>query len=739
MRVLLIRPPATYIEGAMGPCVSMPLGLAYIASYLLNNSNHDIRIYDCLAQSKFAGVFTKSPFDKHMHFGAPWEEVAERISEYKPNIIGISNNFTIHYKDAIKTAEIAKEIDNKILTVVGGPHASVCPESFFKKTGKIDVVCTGEGEITFFDVVNSYADKKPLGSIKGIVYKDKDGIKVNKSAGFIKNLDEIPFPAYCFLDVEKYFYLNKKGLGRPIYNYCGSERAVSLITSRGCPYSCSFCSVKLHMGNRYRMNSKEYVERHIDYLIKNYKIKHIHLEDDNLTFNKKRFENIIEDLRKRNITFDTPNGVRADTLDLKTLRKIKACGCTSLSIGVESGSQKILDTVINKKMNLEKVKDVSAQCFKQKINLQAFFVIGIPGETKKDIYKTLDFALFLAKKYHVFPNVFVATPLLGTKLFNECKDNGLLTDKLTSDNLAKSITGHSLIKTEEFDSGFLSKKLDTFKKKRNLILLKNTASFLLFNARTIKPFIKETIHGPNDLSRLIRLKYSIEHNNRSSTNYNFEEKLTGRHFKCMHIAGSLKNKKILDIGCNFGFFERFALEEGCNEIHAIDPDKKSLIQAKVNSPGAFYIQGTADKLPFPENNFDLITLFDVIEHIDKSKVGPSLDEIRRVLKPGGKLALSTPNKTFISNITDPAWFLIGHRHYSAVNISRLLESRNFKITSLSYGGRHAEIIGMTLLYLVKHLTKTKIPFKYWLDKTREEEFLLSDKGFTTLFIEVEKK
>ena len=132
------------------------------------------------------------------------------------------------------------------------------------------------------------------------------------------------------------------------------------------------------------------------------------------------------------------------------------------------------------------------------------------------------------------------------------------------------------------------------------------------------------------------------------------QRLTARHLKCFQFAGEVKNKKILDIGCSFGWFEQMALKADCKEVVGIEPEEKLFYEAQKEVPKAIFKKGSALKIPAKDKSFDLAVMFDVIEHIPKGTEKIALKEIKRVLKHGGNLVLSTPLNFWLSNLMDPA-------------------------------------------------------------------------------------
>lgn len=219
------------------------------------------------------------------------------------------------------------------------------------------------------------------------------------------------------------------------------------------------------------------------------------------------------------------------------------------------------------------------------------------------------------------------------------------------------------------------------------------------------------------------------------------QRLTARHLKCFQFTGEVKNKKILDIGCSFGWFEKFAVENGCKKIIGIDTDVEALLNAKnqIKDKRVKFLKGSAlDLSIFEKNHFDKVVLWEVLEHLPKGAEKRVFQEINKVLKFRGMLYLSTPNRTFWSCILDPAWWLIGHRHYSLGQIEKLIKKTGFEVEKVEYGGGFYELVSMILLYIFKWIFKSEIPFKSCLEYKRENEYFDYKKGFATLFIVLRK-
>jgi anaerobic magnesium-protoporphyrin IX monomethyl ester cyclase len=443
MKVLLINPPQLFYPGSDPPAGNLPLGLMYIAA-VLERAGYKAEILDAF--------MTDASFLKlgdTLEVGMPYGKIKEEIRRRKPDIVGISSPFTCQAENAIKVGNLAKEVDPNILTVVGGPHVTAVPVEFLKEAKSIDIAVIGEGEYTMLDIFQFSEGTKKIGDVQGIAYRQADGtIKQNALRPFIKNLDELPYPAYHLVDMEQ--YLNPKRIDYRSFK----DRAVSMITSRGCPFNCNFCSVHLHMGKMFRAHSVDYVVNHIEYVINKFGVKTIFFEDDNLTFDIKRFEAICDKIIEKGIRFnwETPNGIRADYLTLNLLKKMKRSGCQSVFFGIESGDQFILDNVIGKSLNLKKVVEVAQMCKDIGLRTAAFYIIGFPGEKKENMLKTVELALRLKRDFDVGMLLHVATPSLGTRLYEECVKKGYVEENLSSRAFAevRQTRGMPLIKTEDF-------------------------------------------------------------------------------------------------------------------------------------------------------------------------------------------------------------------------------------------------------------------------------------------------
>jgi len=408
MRVCLINPPRIHPKSWGKPTVYQPWGIAYVAALL--EKQHKVCIIDVPTE----GWRNLEQIDETKYrVGLTNKEIADRIKRWSPDIVGINIPFSGWSKGAFEVADTAKTIDKDIITVLDGLHPSARPVECLSHPN-VDFVVIGEGEHTIFELV-------------------------------IQDLDSLPFPARHLLPMETYFAAVKENPIRGVIR----KRWAIMTTSRGCPHKCIFCSNHIVMGRKWRGRSPEKVVEEIEHLVETYKIEQIDFYDDNMTLNKKRVVNICDLIKERglNIEWYVPTGVRADTLDEELLTKMSASGCKGLRIAPESGVQRVVNQIIKKNQDLEKVENAVVLSKKVGIKLGVFFILGLIGETKEDMKETINYAYKLRKLGAENFHFSIATPLYGTELYEQAKRGGFLRDDFSDESLAAA---EPLIETAEF-------------------------------------------------------------------------------------------------------------------------------------------------------------------------------------------------------------------------------------------------------------------------------------------------
>jgi len=423
------------------PCVFQPWGIAYVAAVL--EKQHKV----CIIDSPTEGRRNLEQIDGTKYrVGLRNEELANRIRRWSPDVVGINIPFSGWSKGAFEVASIVKSIDKDIITVLDGQHPSARPEECLTHTN-IDFVVIGEGEHTIFELVNVLEERNTqnLKKIKGIAFTKNGKTVITPPRPTIQDLDSLPFPARHLLPMDEYFAAVKEN---PIRGEIRKPWA-TMITSRGCPHNCVFCTVHIVMGKKWRGRSPENVVDEIEQLIQTYHIKQIDFYDENMTLDKKRMETICDLIVKRGLDIEwyAPNGVRADTLDEKLLKKMKKSGCKGIRVAPESGVQRVVDQIVKKNQKLTEVEKAVVLCKKIGIKVGCFFVLGLIGETKEDIKETIKYAYKLrrlgANKFYFS----IATPIYGTELYEQAKQGGFLRDNFSYESLAAT---EPQIETPEF-------------------------------------------------------------------------------------------------------------------------------------------------------------------------------------------------------------------------------------------------------------------------------------------------
>lgn len=391
MKVLFVNPPQTASKYKFMGVIAPPLGIAYMAGVLQEN-NIDVEILDASAED--------------MDF----KDVEKELLKRKPDLVALTA-LTPTIGRALETAQVVKETLPDSIVVMGGYH----PTFNFIETledENVDIVIRGEGEYIMLNLVQALENQSSLHDVKGIVFEDKNSkeIVVNPEAPLIQDLDELPFPALNLLPMKKYRLLDM------------DTHMTTMITTRGCPMQCSFCSSAAMHGKKIRERSVENIVDEIEYLKTNYDIDTIAFMDDTFTLKKRKVMAICDEILKRNIEIVWGCTSRVDTLDEKLLKKMKEAGCITIFIGVESADQQQLDNMC-KNTTIAKIENAFKIAHKLKIRTIASVALGMPGDTKEIMNKTVKFVHKLKPNYAIYS---LATPYPGTRFYKEAFEKNLI-------------------------------------------------------------------------------------------------------------------------------------------------------------------------------------------------------------------------------------------------------------------------------------------------------------------------
>ncbi len=346
---------------------------------------------------------TKNKIDNKiidMRLGYTIKDALNLLKKYKPDFVGITLITAKRDKGYELINSVANECSKtKCKVVIGGPHVSMISSKVLEEC-RADFAVKGEGEETLLELLRGKNTKK----IDGLIFRNQGKIIENKDRKWLINLDKLPWPKHEKAELKKY-----KGGG------------VSIVTSRGCPYQCIYCSAKLVAGQCFRVRSPENILEELEYWNQN-KINYFHIVDDNFTLNKERVVELCNLILKNKITSTFAcDGVRADRVDYETLKKMKQAGFKYLSFGVEGGNNKVLQA-IKKGETIEQIKKAIEDSIKLGFEVYLFFLVGSPTETQKDVEDSIALAL----KYSIAGvNFYNLVPFPGTELYDYVEKNNL--------------------------------------------------------------------------------------------------------------------------------------------------------------------------------------------------------------------------------------------------------------------------------------------------------------------------
>ena len=371
----------------------LPVSLVYLAGYL-EKTGYPVRIFDGQVE--------------------PMNETTIRnvIREFKPDVVGITC-MTPMVVETHMAASYIKRIDPKIRIVAGGIHPTVLPDEIIRDEN-IDVIVRGEGEVTFQQLLERLPDEGDLSDIQGLTYRRDGSIVHTPDRPLITDLDVLPFPARHLVNYNGYHQVPDAVFAKPLRE---------ILTSRGCPFKCIFCSARLLSGFHYRYHSPERVLEEVDLLVNQYRARQIAVLDDNFVVERERTIRICEGLLQRGypkkVVWTT--AARADQVDLELLRLMKKAGFALVSFGVETGSPRLLAS-IQKGETMDQIAQAVDWAHRAGLKVRGTLILGLPTETAEDSRATIDWAKKLKLDFAKFS---LATPYPGTVLYDLALQQGM--------------------------------------------------------------------------------------------------------------------------------------------------------------------------------------------------------------------------------------------------------------------------------------------------------------------------
>ena len=416
-RTQLFFPPMVVPKLQSRQTSLFPLGLGYIGS-VLEGEGMDVCLVDCATE----GYDTLIDIGKdRIVYGLTREQIRQRIVDYKPDLVAVSALFSTLEKRMLMIAEIVKEVDPNIVVVAGGPHASAFYERIIRNPA-VDYCVIGEGEEIIAHLLHALNGSYRFEDIGGLCWRNGGSVVIQKRTSYIENLDNLALPGRHLVDMETYFRIAEpQGLrldGERKY------RSVTMTTSRGCPFQCTYCGKDVTWGKSYRTHGVKYVLDEMEHLIETYGAEYFAFQDDNFTADMDRaaaiFDGIVE--RGFKIGWEAPNGLGVNFLSPSLLEKMRASGCESFTIAVESANDATLRRV-RKPNYITLAPPITQKAKELGITVRGFFMIGFPGETLQEVMRTVEYARQLDL---AVTNFAIVTPLPGTPLYTDCVEAGMI-------------------------------------------------------------------------------------------------------------------------------------------------------------------------------------------------------------------------------------------------------------------------------------------------------------------------
>ncbi len=363
-----------------------PLGIGYVAS-LLEKEGFRVAIFDCPAQ------------------GLSHEQLQAALKKEAPRIVGFTAT-TISIVSALAAARNCRDSLPGVLICIGGPHVTALPEETMA-AGVFDAAILGEGEYTFLDLARRVRDGgRDFSGINGLAYKTEAGLVFNPERSHIKDLDTLPFPAFHLFPPLSSYHPMPGNVKRLPY--------AQMMTSRGCPFQCTFCDRKV-FGRDFRCRSAANVIDEVEWLVQRFGVREVKFNDDTFNVDAARVEKICEGLMKKKLKLPWTCRVHADNLTRGLLKTMRRAGCWQIGFGIENADPAMLSR-IKKEITPERGRNAARLAKECGMNVKVSFMLGLPGETEESMRETLRFARTLKAdivNFHIF------IPFPGTELYRQ--------------------------------------------------------------------------------------------------------------------------------------------------------------------------------------------------------------------------------------------------------------------------------------------------------------------------------
>jgi radical SAM superfamily enzyme YgiQ (UPF0313 family) len=416
----------------------IPLGIISLSAYLKKYFNVESKAIDFNVELNLETEFNDNDFYQYF-----LKKISDEYEDFVPDYVCLSSLFTPAYASLIDLTKVAREVFPESTVLVGGNLPTSLYKEILRDSEAVDAVCYGEGELPFKEYLLAEDKDTYIKGSNSWVNREKIVEKNDSdlSHNFIENLDEIPFLDYDILNLEGYklnptssryavsdTYMTKldkdEELEKAIGKNVDAEMPYSMpiMTSRGCPFKCTFCASHKAHGRDMRYNSVARVNQDLKLMVEKYGVNGVVIQDDHFMGGKRRPYDVVETIGSHNLTMFFQNALAIYALDYEFLKLLKDSGVTEIVLPIESGSSNVLKNLMKKPLRLDLIPKVVSDCRKVGLYTDCNIILGMPGETKKDIEDARE---FLKSVHADWFRVFVATPIPGSEMYDTCVDDKL--------------------------------------------------------------------------------------------------------------------------------------------------------------------------------------------------------------------------------------------------------------------------------------------------------------------------
>lgn len=446
-KVMLINPPGKITVTEHGSrerkLAVPPLGLAYLGARL-KQFNYEVDILDVLIE----GYEHEYESANGILYGLPEDHIRERIRAFDADLIGVSCLFSNRGKEALRLCQIAKEEIPDAHVIMGGQHPSGYPKLVTYPF--IDYMLFGESENSLIELLETINSGGDLSQVSQIILKNNGGYWKSRQLR-LPDVDVTPYPAWDLVNLKKYWNV---GLSEYEINDEGEKRFMVMISSRGCPHACGFCTAPMMTERRYKYRELDDIVKEIRLYADSYGTREIHFWDDNFFINKRRTKELLRGLitATPGISYQVPSGAEINALDEETIDLMARAGFKKAFMAVESPNEEIQLTHIEKKVKLHRVRQLVEKFRSVGIISEGSFMVGFPHETKAQVDET-----FRKVKEFGFDRISISivNPLPGTALYEQCEREGLLPPDFDPQNIRWS--GENIL-LDGIERGYLGRR-----------------------------------------------------------------------------------------------------------------------------------------------------------------------------------------------------------------------------------------------------------------------------------------